>query len=686
MQVNKSFFILLLIIFPVIAYWNSFDVPFQFDDHHVIRDNPGIRDLSNLEKVFKSFPHRPVAQLTFALNYHFHELDVWGYHLVNLVIHIINALLVFWLVLQILHRLKEKNSIQLKDSEILFIAFSTGLLFAVHPVQTQAVTYIVQRMASLATLFYLLAVNCFLQGRRVLSKRKFAWIWFVLSGLSGLLGLFTKQIVFTFPIMILMLEWILYDDIGLFLKKYKKKAILIGIIFLLFLLILPLVYKLDFSGIFKTIPPEQGHTYTLTPYNYFLTQLRVHITYLRLIFLPINQHLDYDYPISESLFEWKVILSALFLLALVVLAVRYRKKYPVFSIGILWYFIASAVESSIIPIPNVIFEHRLYLSMMGILLIIIYTIYKSKFNATVIVLIIAVSLMYMTHNRNKIWKCSETLWKNSYYLAANKARTNLNYGNALLKNKEYLEAYFMYTNSKNINNNFKMVHNNLTSLKLNIGDISSSDSLVLNTYKGKLDQIKYYLDRNLIDKAQEVYESIKISDIESQNPYPILIMSKKLKRDDLYDKIYKNTNSANLLTTDEKYRLLLFADTSSFSNLYLDKKNLSEETIAEVFYKMAIKYVNDNNYDKAMEYINEALEYKKDHRFYSLRAFMFYNRGNYNYAIFDLTSAFSFSNNYKYIKLRSKCYQKMGKSETAEYDIKYYEALKEKHEQEQKLW
>ncbi|MCD6186339.1 MAG: hypothetical protein J7K84_11290, partial [Deltaproteobacteria bacterium] len=133
MQVNKSFFILLLIIFPVIAYWNSFDVPFQFDDHHVIRDNPGIRDLSNLEKVFKSFPHRPVAQLTFALNYHFHELDVWGYHLVNLVIHIINALLVFWLVLQILHRLKEKNSIQLKDSEILFIAFSTGLLFAVHP-------------------------------------------------------------------------------------------------------------------------------------------------------------------------------------------------------------------------------------------------------------------------------------------------------------------------------------------------------------------------------------------------------------------------------------------------------------------------------------------------------------------------------------------------------------------------
>ena len=87
-----------------------------------------------------------------------------------------------------------------------------------------------------------------------------------------------------------------------------------------------------------------------------------------------------------------------------------------------------------------------------------------------------------------------------------------------------------------------------------------------------------------------------------------------------------------------------------------------------------------------MEYINEALEYKKDHRFYSLRAFMFYNRGNYNYAIFDLTSAFSFSNNYKYIKLRSKCYQKMGKSETAEYDIKYYEALKEKHEQEQKLW
>ncbi len=686
MKVNKTFYCLLIIIVTTIAYWNSFDVPFQFDDHHVIRDNPGIRDLSDLNRVFNSFPNRPVAQLTFALNYHFHELDVWGYHLVNLIIHIINALLVFWLVLQILHRLKEKNSIQLKDPEILFVAFATGLLFAVHPIQTQAVTYIVQRMASLASLFYLLAVNCFLKGRSSIQKRKFAWIWFVLSGLSGLLGLFTKQIVFTFPLMILMLEWILYDDIGSFLKKHKKKAFLTGIIFLLFLLILPLVYKLDFSGIFKTIPPQQGHTYTLTPYNYFLTQLRVHITYLRLIFLPINQHLDYDYPISESLFEWKVILSGLFLLTLFILAVRYRKKYPVFSIGILWYFIASAVESTIIPIPNVIFEHRLYLPSLGIIFITIIILSYSKYNTPSVLIIILAALILMTNYRNDLWKSPKSLWENSYLLADNKTRTNMNYGNTLFRNNEFLEAYFMYENANNINNNFNILHNNFTSLKLTIGDFPTQDSIVINFYNGKLDQIKFFLNRNLEKKAQEVYESIKISDIKSQSPYPILLISKKLKHEELFNKIYEIADSLNLLTTDEKYRLWLFTDTTSFSNLYSDKKNLSKETIAEVFYKMAIKYFNDNNYDRAIENINEALEYKKDHKFYSLRALMFYNSGNYYYAIFDLTSAFAFSDNCEYIKIRAKCYQKMGKIKSAEYDIKYYEALKEKQNKQQKIW
>jgi tetratricopeptide (TPR) repeat protein len=681
MKVNKTFYCLIIIIVTTIAYWNSFDVPFQFDDHHAIRDNPGIRDLSDLNRVFNSFPQRPVAQLTFALNYHFHELDVWGYHLVNLIIHIINALLVFWLVLQILNRLKGQKRISLQDPEILFVAFSTGLLFAVHPVQTQAVTYIVQRMASLATLFYLLAVNCFLKGRSLIQKRKFAWIWFVLSGLSGLLGLFTKQIVFTFPIMILMLEWVLYDDIGSFLKKHQKKAIIISVIFLLFLLILPLIYKLDFSNVFKTIPPEQGHTYTLTPYNYFLTQLRVHITYLRLIFLPINQHLDYDYPISESLFEWKVILSGLFLLTLFILAIRYRKKYPVFSIGILWYFIASAVESSIIPIPNVIFEHRLYLPIFGIILIVIIIFYTKLKRILIILIITTAILSYLTHNRNIIWQSENKLWEESYLLSPNKARPNNNYAAITIMDNKILESYLLFKTSLKINPNYSGPLENIYRLFTDIGDINNFSNMDSTNVPIK-HLLQYYLNRNMNNEIKTMLREIDIRSINTRNIFYLINVANQLNDVDIYNKLISLSDSLNLLNTDDKIQLKLMNVLKDSSNFTLDDHQLTkikDPKIKVIYnYNKSRQYALEKKYETAINYIMDALELDNRPEFYHLRAAIFFNVGNYLYAAMDYTSAFKLSGDPEFVKYRAMCYERMGHEESAKNEWRYYKILMEK--------
>ncbi len=680
MKVNKTFYCLLIIIVTTIAYWNSFDVPFHFDDQHVIRDNPGIRDLSDLNRVFNSFPNRPVAQLTFALNYHFHELDVWGYHLVNLIIHIINALLVFWLVLQILNRLKGQKRISLQDPEILFVAFSTGLLFAVHPVQTQAVTYIVQRMASLATLFYLLAVNCFLKGRSLIQKRKFAWIWFVLSGLSGLLGLFTKQIVFTFPIMILMLEWILYDDIGTFLKKNKKKAIIVGIIFLLFLLILPAVYKLDFSQIFKTIPPEQGHTYTLTPYNYFLTQLRVHITYLRLIFLPINQHLDYDYPISESLFEWKVILSGLFLLTLFVLAIRYRKKYPVFSIGILWYFIASAVESSIIPIPNVIFEHRLYISMIGIVLFVLFILFKVLRNKLIVVMVIMVSLSaYLTHERNIIWNSEEKLWEESYILSPNKYRAINNFANYEISNNKYLNGYILYNRVKQINNT-GIVHINLNQLYYDMGNIDNS--YIINgdmDIKNNINRVRYFYKIGNKNKCKKLIKNIDYKKINFSDLRWLTLLTIELEMKELYNELKSYTQEFEK-THSDKFEILLYAtkiDSSIEIKEDMIKLIKNKKIKAKYLYYLSRQSALEKDYETALNYIMDALELDNRPEFYHMRAAIFNDVGNYLYAALDYTSAFKLSGDPEFVKMRALCYERMGHEESAKNEWRYYKILTE---------
>ncbi len=687
MKVNKSFYCLIIITVTTIAYWNSFDVPFQFDDHHSIQNNPGIRNLSDLKRVFNSFPQRPVAQLTFALNYHFHELDVWGYHLVNLIIHIINALLVFLLVLQILNLLKETDRISLKNPEILFVAFSTGLLFAVHPIQTQAVTYIVQRMASLASLFYLLAVNCFLKGRSILSKNKFAWIWFVLSGLSGLLGLFTKQIVFTFPLMILMLEWILYDDIGTFLKKKKKTAIIVAVVFMVFLLILPLWYKLDFSKIFKTIPPEQGHTYTLTPYNYFLTQLRVHITYLRLIFLPINQHLDYDYPISESLFEWKVTLSGLFLLMLIILSILYRRKYPILSISILWYFIASSVESSIMPIGNVIFEHRLYLPIIGIILLltkILFMIFKNR--VTFVLLFIFILSIYLTHKRNNVWKSEKSLWEESYVLSPQKARPKNNYSSFVLREHKYLEGFIILNNIMLINPEYFEHKENLYRLRLDVGDKTGADSMDILESKGH-SILKYYIYRNKYKEANDYISTLNLYDL---NPDDIKMLMKVsiISNFNNYKILKDYSIKNNYLTNEEKYYFeMIEVDLNPKLKYKSDwiRSFINSKNKATILYKLSRQSALEKDYETALNYIMDALELDNRSEFYHMRAVIFNNTGNYLYAAMDYTSAFKLSGDPEFVKMRAMCYERMGHEESAKNEWRYYEILREKEGEKEDL-
>ena len=137
--------ILTIVIAGILSYSNSFDCSFHFDDAHVFTSEV-TTDSASISDWMMTIPSRPLGMLTFAANYHLHKLDVWGYHLVNLIIHIINALLVFWLTWITLSTPVMKDDPLSRNNTI--IAFLTGLLFVTHPLATQSVTYIVQRFAS----------------------------------------------------------------------------------------------------------------------------------------------------------------------------------------------------------------------------------------------------------------------------------------------------------------------------------------------------------------------------------------------------------------------------------------------------------------------------------------------------------------------------------------------------------
>jgi tetratricopeptide (TPR) repeat protein len=453
--------ILLIAAIGLIAYSNTFHSPFIFDDNVVIKENPIIRDLRfylepSRAELFKgtfqyqSFKNRYIGSLTFALNYKLHGLDVFGYHIVNLAVHLLNALLLYLLIVFSFKTpyLRESQMSNYSKQAAFFIS----LFFACHPIQTEAVTYIWQRVTSLATMFYLFSFLLYIKARFVqtnavdMKKRVKAFpatglICYIVSLLSAVLAMKTKQISFTLPIMMVLYEF-------MFFQGNRKKRILFLMPFLLTMLIIPLSL-MDFDkplGEFIGALGEIARDRTeISRLDYLFTQFRVIITYMRLIFIPLNQNIAYDYPVYNSLFDVPVILSFAALLLLFGLAVYlYSRSRRVaglrmVSLGIFWFFLALSIESSIIPILGVIYEHRLYLPSIGVFIAAITSLFimveklRHRWKGIDRVVMVVLFLMVIvlsgaTYARNAVWKSRISIWEDAVKKSPERAETHYNLG------------------------------------------------------------------------------------------------------------------------------------------------------------------------------------------------------------------------------------------------------------------
>ena len=437
-------FILVILTAGVIAYSNSFDCSFHFDDKNVFESSV-TKDSATIGDWIRLFPDRPVGMLTFAADYKIHKLDVWGYHLVNLAIHLINALLVWWLTWITFSTPVMKNESISRHKTI--IAFLCGLLFVTHPLATQSVTYIVQRFASLATLFYLLSLILFIRGRLWEGNKHIALLLFGSSIAAAVCGMLTKEIVFTLPFAIILYDYC-FIKTSPWKLEVKDKSLFFS---LMMLAIFIFIYFRNFSlNLFDTVPPDQGYSYSISMKEYFLTQFRVVLTYIRLFILPFNQHFDYDYPLSAGFFQLRTFFSFLILLGILLSGVLLFKKYRLISFGIFWFFLTMSVESSIIPISqNVIFEHRTYLPGFGFFLAMtcaFFYFFREQYLkiALIILLMVAAVNTALTYQRNKIWKNEYTLWDDCLKKSPDKARVNNNFGTTLSDKGKFVQAIYYY--------------------------------------------------------------------------------------------------------------------------------------------------------------------------------------------------------------------------------------------------
>ncbi len=353
---NKNFHFIAaaaIAVMILIAYSNTFTASFHFDDNPAIVENPYIKNVTadNIKKLLHGT--RPVVNMSLLLNYQINGLNVIGWHIFNTLFHILNALLVYALIYNTLKLplLNDKYGSSSKR-----MAFFGALLFAVHPIQTQAVTYIISRTELLAAFFYLSTFFLFIRWHRTGSVLNLAG-----AVLTAFLAMGSKEHAVTLPAMLFLYDFIFISGgrIKESLGRWKQHlAIASSWLLLAFLLS---TVKLEGAGF--GISGEGG----ITPWTYLLTQFNVIWTYIRLMFLPINQNLDYDYPIAQTLFEFPTILAFIghIIVICAALYIYVKRGWRLIPFGIVWFYVTLSPTSSFVPILDVIFEHRLYLPSVG---------------------------------------------------------------------------------------------------------------------------------------------------------------------------------------------------------------------------------------------------------------------------------------------------------------------------------
>lgn len=569
--------LLLLILVGLIIYSPAFRASFHLDDSPSIRDNAAIRHLEDLKAIWNFWPTRFFTYLSLALNFHFSELQPFSYHLFNIIIHLLNTLLVYLLIRRLL---KSAGPIPLLGS----------LIFLCHPLQTQAVTYVIQRATSLASCFYLLSVLFYLKFRMsqpLNNLSTYKLINYILALLFCICAMLTKEFTITLPVILILLEF--------FGARKRRKTIARRIFlllpFILAILIIPGIVFLDSdnpryndSGQIEWIEKAgmvqkvaEGHG--KSPLKYLRTQPRVFITYLRIVFLPLRQRVEYDenahYGFS-SFFQTPVALSFFLIAGLLLFAFARRKKNPVVSFGILWFVIVLLPESSVIPILDVAVEHRLYLPLAGAILA--FTAWLSatdRFRAGSLTLtaLVIVSFAGLTYRRNLTWGDPITLWEDNVAKAEGKARIHGNLGKAYLDAERFEEAAREFRRMIELDPTFAGAYNNLAVIYI--------------------DHLKNY---------EEAKKYIRAS-LELFPDYPAGYVNLGV--------IY--LNSRELQAAIDNFR----------KALELDPKNLLAH------YNLAACYINLGDLDRAEKFLKQGRSlWPEDYRFYLLLARVHRERGD----------------------------------------------------------
>ena len=570
----------LLILISMLTYFNSLKGAFQFDDIPLIKSHW----LDNTDAFFDhpqsgQIGNRPVLYWTFALNNQLARHQVFGFHLLNLALHICVTLLIFFTIWR-------ARSLQNKFGWV--FPLTAALLFSLHPLNTDSVSYISSRSSLLATFFYLLTLYIFLNlvspGKISQLAKRLLLSLLVLSGIY--LSIASKLIGATLPLMLIVWYWafIGHKQFPNFHKAaMNNRSIAIGF-FLMTIITCAIIF---FGGPWIYIPLDQGfELFGRAPY--LLVQLKVIVFYyLKLFYFPFNLNVDSGFPFSSPTTDPAIIFSGLIIIAIIFAVLKWRNVWVI--IGAIWFFITLAPTSSFIPLNDLAVEHRMYLPMslgLGLIAGIGIKTLPSLLRLRLLVVLLTL-LGATTVARNADWVSELSLWKDSATKNPLSPRPHNNAGKAYYEKGDLIKARYHFeksvanipgfvANQYNIQNPISFLtrrseiagkgkvespgslkimaelvepHYNLASVYLDQGKLEEAEKEYLKTqalrpghFSSKIGLSSVYNQKGLYDQAVSLLEKAIQENISSSDPGFALA---RLNLGELYAKTGKINNAIN---------------------------------------------------------------------------------------------------------------------------------------------
>ncbi len=473
-----------IVLATLAVYANSFSGPFIFDDIPSISGNPSIRSV--LDSLFppvdgSTVANRPLLNFSFALNYAISGESVWSYHALNLVIHALAALTLFGIVRRTLLFWPRHT---FPDRDGMLVAAAAALLWALHPLQTESVTYIVQRAESLMGLFYLLTLYCFVRGvqpgnapgnnadqaglkktgKRVLSSAEPALVepsacvrrrlWFGLSLTACLAGVLTKEVAATAPLVVLFYDRAFVS--GSWGETWRKRRGFHLALMSAWLLLGVFLFRQGWNR-----GGTAGFGVEINVVEYWMTQVKAVVLYLRLSLWPDPLVFDYGMGLTKRVTD--ILPEAILLLFLVSASAVTCLRRPQWGFPAAWFFVILSVTCAIPVATQVVAEHRMYLPLAAVTTYASIGLFaaagrKSLFVFPFLVLILGA----MTLRRNGDYQSDAAIWGDTVAHCPENDRAHSNFGSALsLQPGRLGEAVAEYREALRLNPDYAEAHYNL---------------------------------------------------------------------------------------------------------------------------------------------------------------------------------------------------------------------------------